>query len=82
MLSDLIGDKVSQFLSSKCKGAYGVCGKGVGDGVESIYFQHRKPNCKAAYLFLISLTLRCYAKERIYFRVTQAFPKDILHIGP
>ena len=60
MLSDLIGDKVSQFLSSKCKGAYGVCGKGVGHGVESIYFQHGKPNCKAAYLFLISLTLRCF----------------------
>ena len=32
----------------------------VGDRVESIYFQHRKPNCKAAYLFLISLALRCF----------------------
>ena len=49
-------DKVSQFLSSKCKGAYGVSGKEVGDGGESIYFQHRKPNRKAAYLFLISHT--------------------------
>ena len=31
--SDLTGDEVSQFLSSKCKGAYGV-----GDGGESIFF--------------------------------------------
>ena len=61
-----------------------MCGKGVGDGGESIYFQHRKPNCRAAYLFLISLTLKILkvAKELIYFRVTQPFPKDILHIGP
>ena len=28
ILSSLV--KASQFLSSKCKGAYGVCGKGVG----------------------------------------------------
>ena len=60
MLSDLIGDEVSQFLSSKCKVAYGVCGKMVGDGVESLYFQHRNSNCKAAYLFLFSRTLRCF----------------------
>ena len=26
--------------------------EGVGDGGESIFFQHRKLNCKAAYLFL------------------------------
>ena len=30
-LSDLKGDKVSQFLSSKCKGAYGVWGWGTGE---------------------------------------------------
>ena len=61
-----------------------MCGKGVGDGGESIYFQHRKPNCKAAYLFLISLTLKSLkvAEELIYFRVIQVFLKDILHIGP
>ena len=53
-LSDLIGHKVSQFLNSKSTGAY-VCGKGVGDGGESIFFQHRKSNCKATYLFLMSL---------------------------
>ena len=39
-----------------------------------------EPNCKAAYLFLFrSLKV---AEELIYFHVTQAFPKGILHIGP
>ena len=53
--------------------------------IDILYFQHySEPNCKAAYLFLISLTLKILkvAKELIYFRVTQPFPKDILHIGP
>ena len=52
-----------------------MCGKGVG---------RREPNCKAVYLFLISLTLQSLkvAKELIYFRVAQVFLKDILHIGP
>ena len=48
--------RLVNFSVVSAMGAFGVCGKGVGDGGESIYFQHKKPNCKAAYLFQISHT--------------------------
>ena len=67
------------------RGEEGVCRKGLGRWRIDIV-EHKKPNCKAAYLSLISLTLRVLKvakglKGLLYFRVTQAFPKDILHIG-
>ena len=61
-----------------------MCGKGVG-AEENLYIQHKKSECKSAYLFLISLTLRSFESDyrtHIYFCATQAFPYDILHTDP